>query len=173
MVKVRVSKGERITKVSGNLLDTETIKRLREKVKNAKGKVGFIEGGLSSYPKKEGDFSGKPPPDVLDTALWNEFGVPQRGIPERPFMRNANVNFIVATRKLRIQLAKAIVAGDKTVEEALSLQLLELQATVQEEITDLREPPNAPFTIKQKKSDNPLIDTGLMRSSVTWELDES
>ena len=42
---------------------------------------------------------------------------------------------------------------------------------VQERITDLREPPNAPRTIEAKGSDNPLIDTGFMQRSVSWEVE--
>lgn len=40
----------------------------------------------------------------------------------------------------------------------------------QQYITDLRDPPNAPYTIEKKGSDNPLIDTGSMRSSVTYKV---
>lgn len=39
---------------------------------------------------------------------------------------------------------------------------------VQEYMTDLRTPPNAPVTIERKGSDNPLIDTGAMRQSVSY-----
>jgi phage gpG-like protein len=37
----------------------------------------------------------------------------------------------------------------------------------QQYITDLKTPPNSPYTIAKKGSDNPLIDTGRMRASVT------
>lgn len=37
-------------------------------------------------------------------------------------------------------------------------------------ITELRTPPNAPSTIAQKGSDNPLIDTGAMRASVNYQI---
>lgn len=40
----------------------------------------------------------------------------------------------------------------------------------QQYITDLRDPPNALYTIEKKGSDNPLIDTGSMRSSVTYKV---
>lgn len=40
----------------------------------------------------------------------------------------------------------------------------------QQYMTDLREPPNAKSTIEKKGSDNPLIDTGSMRSSVTYKV---
>lgn len=39
---------------------------------------------------------------------------------------------------------------------------------VQEYITDLRTPPNAPSTIERKGSDNPLIDTSAMMQSVSY-----
>lgn len=38
---------------------------------------------------------------------------------------------------------------------------------VQEYMTELSDPPNSPVTIEMKGSDNPLIDTGALRSSVT------
>lgn len=41
---------------------------------------------------------------------------------------------------------------------------------VQQYITDLQEPPNAPSTVKKKGSSNPLIDTGAMRQSVTYKV---
>lgn len=44
---------------------------------------------------------------------------------------------------------------------------LEAAAAVQEYMTNLKEPPNAKSTIAQKGSDNPLIDTGELRQSVT------
>lgn len=41
---------------------------------------------------------------------------------------------------------------------------------VQQYMTDLKTPPNAPYTIQQKGSSNPLIDTGALRASVTWKI---
>lgn len=37
-------------------------------------------------------------------------------------------------------------------------------------MTELRDPPNAPSTIAQKGSDNPLIDTGALRSTVSYKV---
>lgn len=41
---------------------------------------------------------------------------------------------------------------------------------VQQYMTDLQEPPNSPYTIEQKGSSNPLIDTGALRASVTYKV---
>ena len=52
----------------------------------------------------------------------------------------------------------------------LALQQVGVTAVgyVQQYMTDLSEPPNAASTIKAKGSANPLIDTGLLRQSVTF-----
>ena len=42
---------------------------------------------------------------------------------------------------------------------------------IQQRIVDLKEPPNSPITIALKGSSNPLVDTGHMRQSVTWEVE--
>ena len=41
---------------------------------------------------------------------------------------------------------------------------------VQQYMTDLRTPPNAPSTIAKKGSSNPLIDSGMLRGSVTYSV---
>lgn len=41
---------------------------------------------------------------------------------------------------------------------------------VQQYMTDLRTPPNSAYTIAQKGSSNPLIDTGALRASVTYKV---
>lgn len=41
---------------------------------------------------------------------------------------------------------------------------------VQQYMTDLKDPPNSPYTIGQKGSSNPLIDTGALRASVTYKV---
>lgn len=41
---------------------------------------------------------------------------------------------------------------------------------VQQYMTELQDPPNAPSTIKNKGSSNPLIDSGALRQSVTYSI---
>lgn len=41
---------------------------------------------------------------------------------------------------------------------------------VQQYMTELQDPPNAPSTVKKKGSSNPLIDTGALRQSVTYSI---
>jgi len=43
---------------------------------------------------------------------------------------------------------------------------------VQRTIRDIKQPPNAPSTIRKKGSDNPLIDTGRLRQSIEYAIGE-
>jgi hypothetical protein len=46
------------------------------------------------------------------------------------------------------------------------------ESLLKDEITNPGEPfvPNAPYTIRKKKSSTPLIDTGAMRAAVTYKV---
>lgn len=46
------------------------------------------------------------------------------------------------------------------------------ESSVKQAITDLKDPPNARSTIAKKGSDNPLIDTGNLRQSIRYVIDD-
>ena len=125
-------------------------------------KVGFFK--TAKHP------DGTP---VAAVAAWQEFGTHRDGqthIPERPFMRNA-------VRKSREDVREVIEAGIDPKTLAVSGQLAGrvgalVKGAIQKEIVNLREPPNAPSTLKAKKpKSNPLIDTGTLRTAVTWRVE--
>ena len=129
--------------------------------------------------------AGKVSAEIAQKAIWNEFGT--RGgasgggwggpIPERPFMRNAMranrakyAAFMASASKqvlLGVFTGKSI-AGIKR--DALANLGALAQGDIQAEITALRSPPNSPVTVKLKGSSKPLIDSGELRASVTWEI---
>lgn len=106
---------------------------------------------------------------VVDRAVWNHYGT-SRGIPPRPFLLNA----IRKNRRKYLEALKTsgakILRGEATLEMTMRKLGVLAQGDIQQEITDLRDPPNAASTIAAKGSSNPLIDTGEMRSKVTWEV---
>ena len=59
-----------------------------------------------------------------------------------------------------------VISGRKTAEQVFKEIGLFQKGLIQKKITDGSFEPNAPSTIRQKKSDKPLIDTGRMRQSV-------
>lgn len=104
---------------------------------------------------------------VLDVATFNEFGL---GVPERSFIR-AYVDENEARIKAMIKaLALLIVQGKITRDAALEKLGVKIQGEIQKRIADGIEPANAPATIAKKGSDKPLIDTGQLRSSVTYKV---
>lgn len=138
----------------------ERIKRALTRSKKADVAVGFPAGKVKATE--------------IQKALWNEFGTKGGGwggpIPERPFMRNS-----IRNNKAKYQAAlkssgAKILVGNGDMEMALRRLGILAQGDIQSEITSLASPPNSPVTIKLKGSSNPLIDTGRMRQSVTWEL---
>ena len=152
--------------------------------------AGMGKGGVQGVDV--GFFSSARYPDgtpVAAVAAWNEFGTRKKDgsvhIPERPFMRNANQQSrakIAALIKDRADPLKLVL--DRALAE-LAGQLV--QGLYQSEIVSLKEPANAEITvkggwmrsyhgkmiyIKGKGSSNPLIDTGTMRTAVSYEVVE-
>lgn len=91
------------------------------------------------------------------------FGTEDGHIPARPWL---DVGVIAGYQVITEDIFDSIRSGldlDTTIERAGLIAVGE----VQQYITDLKTPPNAPYTIEKKGSDNPLIDSGSMRQSVT------
>lgn len=113
---------------------------------------------------------------VAMVAAWNEFGTkPKRGgaIPERPFFRNT-INSKSNHDKLTMTLAHGVDAKRGVLTRRGANQAgRQLVGMIQEEIKTLREPPNSERTIKWKESENPLIDTGHMRRSVSHQVEDN
>lgn len=153
-----------------------TIKFQRRK--NGKGAAGISSLFPGPNHVKVGFPAGEADADNIQKAIWNEFGT-SRGIPERPFMRNT-------MRKKRSEYRAAMKAAAATIIEQAALGEsvakekrktlkklgIKAQGDIQAEITSLRTPPNAPSTIQQKGSSNPLINSGEMRAAVTFKVEE-
>lgn len=125
--------------------------------------IGFYD--TARYP------DGTP---VTNVAVWNEFGTRTAEgavrTPTRPFFRNALPDIEaegMATLKNSVDPATLTVSPRMA--EVVGLQA---QATLQQSIVTLVDPPNAPSTIAMKGSSNPLIDTGFMRQSVTYKVNK-
>lgn len=129
--------------------------------------VSSVEIGFFSTAKYP---DGTP---VAAVAAWNEFGTRRKngnvGIPSRPFFRNAIKNAengIVDIARRHIDPVLLEIS-----KEAAGLMGAYMQGEIQQEIVNLRTPPNAPLTIERKGGkDNPLINTGTMRTAVTWKV---
>lgn len=132
-------------------------------------KIGIQDdAGDYDIPAEEGGGTGPP---LVAIAFWNEYGTSDGRIPSRPFMRKAFDEGKSKIDRTTARLLNGIYVGQFDAHLALTLlgQLHESQ--VRKMMTDIRTPPNAPSTIDQKKSSNPLIDTGQTRQSIRYEVE--
>ena len=147
------------TKFRKKLQELKALSRQPEQVK-----VGLPQGS-SSYP------DGTP---VVLVGAVNEFGSADGNIPERSFLRSTVIreknNFI---KFWRSEHAREILLGEESAAQVLGLLGQMAEGEVKRTITVLSEPANKESTIKQKGSSNPLIDTGLMRQSISYEGENS
>ena len=106
--------------------------------------------------------------DNLMKANANEFGTSK--IPERSFIRagfdteKGNIN------RDAEKLVKKVVAMEIKPQAAANLLGDTTKGRIQEFAIDLRDPPNAESTIKQKGSSNPLVDTGQMIGAIDYKV---
>ena len=141
-------------------------RKLRRFLKSAK------RAQFTSRSVQVGFFSTAKYPDgtqVASVAAWQEFGTELRGrehIPERPFFRQA----IKGAEEPILEVMKASIDPKTMVLDSKTAGLVgeTMKGRVQESIVKLDDPPNALSTIDAKGSSNPLVDTGVLRNSVTW-----
>lgn len=93
----------------------------------------------------------------------HEFGTPT--IPERPFL-------VPGVKAAESDITKAVIKflPKDGMDRTLGLVGQIAQNSVQKYMRDLKTPPNAPSTIAAKKSSNPLIDTGALIGSISYEV---
>ena len=89
-------------------------------------------------------------------------------IPARPWL---DAGFDSGIQEY-LAILEAAFESEEDLEAAMNQVGVVAVGKVQEFITQLKSPPNVPSTVKRKKSANPLIDTGAMRSSVSYQLQQ-
>lgn len=107
-----------------------------------------------------------------ELAMIHEFGVPERGIPERSFMRSTASEESNNLGQLSKQVLNECLAGNISPCDAYATIGAYFQGRIVEKITDGEFEPNNENTVKRKGSSKPLIDTGQLRASITYEVRE-
>lgn len=132
---------------------------------------------------------------VAQIALWNEFGTDgPYPIPERPFLRTSAEELRPIMARFSEFLLNAVISEKITLDNALDRLGNLAKSHIQKKIRDWKNPPNSYATIIRKarkagrkrifsafnKSDadgmamlaqynNPLVDTGQMVNSITYQ----
>ena len=132
----------------------------------AKNRPSVVVGILAANAGREQDGV-----TVLDKAIWNEFGTMRNGkphVPARSFIRATFDMHRAEAIKRLTALLRQVVAGKLTEKVALERFGLWFQGLIQKRIAAGIPPENAASTVKRKGSSKPLIDTGQLRSSVSY-----
>ena len=135
-------------------------RKLKQIIRNSlmRRGVGKLEVGFFSQAKYP---DGTPVPAV---AAWQEFGT--KKIPQRPFFRNALEK---SRTQVKETFRKGINSKTMKVDRKLANTVgLIISDQIKMEIVNLDDPPLSPATIASKGSTNPLVDTDVMKGSVTW-----
>ena len=146
-------------------------KRL-DAMKRLKVRVGV----LNDAPKKEGTRTGKRGRQIqqaatlAEVAAAHEFGTDK--IPQRSFIR-ATVDLRASEiRAMQEKLAGQVLSGAISPETAMERLGIFTQGLIQARIAEGIDPPLKPATIARKGSSKQLVDSGQLRSSITYQITE-
>lgn len=107
--------------------------------------------------------------DLVDIAMFNELGTVH--IPSRPFLRDsvdANADQINSF----LQSMKKDLLRGGSAEDVLKKIGVFQKGLIQEQIVKGDFAPNSEATIRRKGSDTPLVDTGRMRQSINYVIQQ-
>lgn len=112
---------------------------------------------------------------VLDVATWNEFGVKnEKGewkIPPRSFIRAFGDEERDEAVKILKKLYALVVMGRLSEDKAIDMFGNWAVGRIQARIASGIPPANADSTVARKGSSTPLIATGQLRSSISFEVE--
>ncbi len=146
----------------------------------------FLLNGISNKVAKVGFFPSAIYEDgthVAYVATIQEYGVAQKGIPPRPFMRPTIEKQQMTWRAIADQGARSMLAGKATGEQVLEAIGLKAAGDIRRTISQIQSPALKPSTIAarlrgyadKKTTGNltkPLVHTGTLINSVSSEVSE-
>jgi hypothetical protein len=135
-----------------------------EEMHSVRARVGVLSSKGGEKAHGNGDAT------VVEVAAFHEFGTEH--VPERSFIRSTFYSRRAAQLKQKVaEITRAIVAGAIDVRKGVGLLGAwgagEVKNTITQ--TDIA-PPLAPATVEAKGSSQPLVDTGQLLGSITWEV---
>lgn len=160
--------------MTARVTDTDRGARALAESLRALGKARVRVGVLADAPKKTGTRTGKRGRQIqqaatlAEVAAAHEFGTAT--IPQRSFIR-ATVDLkaaVIAAEQEK--LAAQVVDSKITPEVAMERLGAAVQGMVQTRIAEGIGPALKPATVARKGSDKQLVDTGQLRSSVTYQV---
>jgi hypothetical protein len=139
------------------------ILRDAKRIQGSYVKIGILSDA-GQYDPAEGS------ENLADVATTNEFGSADGKVPSRPFMRQTFDRKIGDLKSFIESLKKSIWTGRLSVRQSLGQLGEKHVGHIKRAIKNREFLENAPATIARKGSDTPLIDTGRLWQSLTYEI---
>lgn len=142
--------------------------RVREIQKLARMKVhvGVLDRGNAMKGSRSGKLAAGL--TVREVAAFHEFGL---GVPRRSFIRDWYDPNVARIRARAARVSELVIRGERKAKQGGELLGLWAQGEIQQRIADGIGPKLELATIKRKGSNKPLIDTGQLRSSITFKVE--
>lgn len=144
-------------------------------VRNLQGTLDQLRKELKAYAGGKsvmvGIHEGAPQPESGDLNMATlgavlHFGSEDGHIPARPWLDTG----VESGAQEILDIIRSGVGKGLPLDTVLEQVGVVSVGAVQDFMTDLKDPPNAPSTIEKKGSDNPLIDSGALRASITYSV---
>lgn len=150
----------------------ETIERIRElAAQGASVDVGILAKDGAAFEKYQNGSDA--PLTILEVAIINHFGTEDGHVPPRPFISGWFDDNENRLREELVTMLQTVVAGKRTVEQALDLLGQRWAGEIQARIArhgDGTYAENKASTIKAKGSSTPLIRFGAIRGAVSYQV---
>lgn len=148
-----------------------------ERLDGKKVSVGVLGGGEQSWLASIHEYgckievTPKMRAYLASTGLYLKATTTHITIPERAFLRNGyDENKDDVIRKAEAILGD-VIGGTMTPEQLFELVGLLLKSRIQDYARELDSPPNHPYTVQQKGSSNPLVDSGSMINAISYKVE--
>ena len=122
--------------------------------------AGFPKGRLNTPHYENGE-------SIIDVAIKNNYGM---GVPQRDFMTPSSKKWMKFFSESLDIVRRDMLDNKLDSDKFLKAMGQKGSDIISKEIIALDTPPNAPSTIAKKGSSNPLVDTGAMSRSTTWQI---
>lgn len=151
-------------------VDLHGLRELRERLANMPHvKVGLLASRGALAQNLDGT-------TMLEIGAIHEYGAPRAGIPERSWLRSTFTGDRLAALKEKIRkLAKLIIKGEARPAVVQFAHEILGQWAAEQVKQNIRTgppipPPLSPITIARKGSDRPLVDTGRLVNTISYEV---
>lgn len=147
------------------MTELNVVKRLREIQRKIEelSKKQVVVGAIDSSTREDGLTNA-------DLLAIHEFGSRRNNIPERPVLRSTLTNSKDIIGNALSKKVAECLSGGLDVDDAYSHVGIFVRSEVLKTFDKNDFTPNDPKTIARKGSSKPLIDTGALRASISYEV---